>query len=399
MVWRKNVHGGNALELITVIAVFLLLISFYQETYWLVFLGCFLIVLSRMSMYYLHHVADQLDFENTRETIRLSENENTYLTLKLSQQSRLPIFRATLEIKLEAIVEGVDLPSFPSESNVSFTIPIHLKGNEAIEVPIPLKALKRGSTRVKTLNLTVQNFFGFGFVEFGYVPFIHKEIIIHPTPITVPQSERLFATKSQGDFPTSRSMHEHILAPIGTRDYVYTDSFQRIHWKASAKTQTLQTKVFERTAHYSWTFIVNLREPNTPSYHLGVVENLESIASNVAYLAQFATKKGIEFELFLNLRMASDRAVYHLQKGGGTKQLGKVLDLLARLQQRGNTIQVNKLFNFVDKQQQHSPVVIFCGPIEDGAVTYLSKMQKMGQKVYLLKDDHEYPAIVPFGKS
>jgi uncharacterized protein (DUF58 family) len=399
MVWRKNVHGGNALELVTVIAVVLLLISFYQETYWLVFLGCFLIVLSRMSVYYLNNVGNQLVLENSKETIRLSEGENTVVTLKLLQHSRLPIFRGTLEIKLESIVEGVDFPSFQSESNVMFTIPIHMKGNEAIEVPIPLRALKRGTTRIKNMNLTIQNFFGFGFVDLVYNPFIHKEIIIHPTPISVPQTERLFAAKAQGDFPTVSSMHEHILAPIGTRDYVYTDSFQRIHWKASAKTQTLQTKVFERTAHYSWTFIINLREPNTPSYHLGVVENLESIASNVAYLAQFATKKGIEFELFLNLRMASDRAVYHLPKGGGTKQLGKVLDLLARLQQRGNTTQVSKMFNFVDKQQQHSPVVIFCGPTEDGAVTYISKMQKKGQKVYLLQDDHEYPAIVPFGKS
>lgn len=399
MAWRKNVHGGNALELVSFIAVILLFVSFYQETYWLIFLGCFLMVISSMSLYYLNHIGDHLEFENEKETIRLSVGEETNLTLKLSQLSSLPIFRGKLEIKLESVIEGVGVPSFPSESNVIFTIPIHLKGKESIQVPLPLKALQRGTTRIKSLNLTVQNFFGYGFVELSYSPFIHKEIIIHPVTISVPQMETLFATKSQGDFPTPSSMHEHILAPIGTRDYVYTDSFQRIHWKASAKTQTLQTKVFERTAHYSWTFIINLRVPNMPSYHLGVVENLESIASNIAYLAQFATKKGIEFELFLNLRMASERAVYHLPKGGGTKQLGKVLDLLARLHSRGNTVPLNKMFNFVEKQQQNSPVVIFSGPIEDEVVSYISKMQKKGQKVYILQDDLEYPAIVPFGRS
>lgn len=399
MTWRKNVHGGNALELVTLIAGILLLVSFYQETYWLIFLACFLVVLSRMSLYYLNHVADQLEFDNRRETIRLSVGEETILTLKLSQLSRLPIFRGTVELKLESIVEGVGIPTFPSESNVIFTIPIHLKGKETLQIPLPLKAVTRGATRIKSINITIPNFFGYGFVELGYNPFIHKELIIHPIPISVPQTEKLFATKAQGEFPTQSSMHEHLLSPIGTRDYVYSDSFSRIHWKASAKTQTLQTKVFEKTAHYSWTFIINLRVPNMPNYHLGVVENLESIISNVAYMTQFAAKKGIEFELFLNLRMASEAAVYHLPKGGGTKQLGKVLDLLARLNERGNTVAINKMFNYVEKQQQHSPVVIFSGPYEDEVVSYLSKMQKKGQKVYILQDDHEYPAIVPFGLS
>jgi uncharacterized protein (DUF58 family) len=399
MTWRKNVHGGNALELVTLIAVVLLLVSFYQDTYWLIFLGCFLLVLSRMSLYYLNHVADRLELDNRRETIRLSVGEETILTLKLSQLSRLPIFRGIVELKLESIVEGIDIPSYPSESNVVFTIPIHLKGKETIQIPLPLKAVTRGATRIKSINVTVPNFFGFGFVELSFNPFIHKELIVHPVIISVPQTEKLFATKAQGEFPIQSSIHEHLLSPIGTRDYVYSDSFGRIHWKASAKTQTLQTKVFEKTAHYSWTFIINLREPNMPNYHLGVVQNLESIISNVAYMAQFATKKGIEFELFLNLRMASGAAVYHLPNGEGAKQLGKVLDLLARLNERGNTVPLNKMFNFVEKQQQHSPVVIFSGSYEDEGTSYFSKLQKKGQMVYILQDDDEYPAIVPFGRT
>ncbi|MHC0035569.1 DUF58 domain-containing protein [Pseudoneobacillus sp. C159] len=399
MVWRKDVHGGNALDLVTVIGVVLLLVSFYQETYWLIFLGSLLIVICQLSLYYLKHVADDLELENGRQTIRLSVGEETTLNLQLSQLSILPIYKGMLEVKLESIVEGVGIPSFQSESNVVFTIPFHLRSKESLQIPLHLKALKRGATRIKSVHLTIQNFFGYGFVELTYNPFIHKELIIHPTPIAVPQTEKLFATMAQGDFSAPSSIHEHILAPIGTRDYVYSDSFARIHWKASAKMGTLQTKVFEKTAHYSWTFIVNLREPNTPTYHLGVVENLESIASNIAYLAQFATKKGIEFELFLNLRMASESAVYHLPKGSGTKQLGKVLDLLARITERGNTVPLRRMFQYVDKQQQHSPVVIYSGPYDDEGVSYFSKVQKMGQKVYILQDDNEYPAVVPFGRS
>jgi uncharacterized protein (DUF58 family) len=399
MAWRKTINGGNTLEALSFIAIVLLVFSFYKQTYWLMFLGAFILILSRMSYYYLRHVADQLVFGNEKETIRLSVGEETTLLLSFSQLSRLPIFQASLCLRLEAIVEGADYPSIERDPNVEFIIPIYLKGKETIQIPLPLKALKRGTTRIKSMDLSIQNFFGFGYVELKYNPFINKELIIHPTPITVPQTEQLVATKSHGDYPTPTSMYEQILAPIGTRDYVYTDSFQRIHWKATAKTQSLQTKIFERTAHYSWTFVINLRVPNTPTYQLGLVENLESIASNVAYLAKIATKKGIEFEMFLNLRMASELTVYHLPIGGGTHQLGRVLDTLARIHRNGSTLPINRLLNYVEKQQRHSPVVIACGPFEEEGYRYFAKLQKNGQRVYMLHDHAEYPAIVPLGRS
>ncbi|HYK72621.1 MAG TPA: DUF58 domain-containing protein, partial [Pseudoneobacillus sp.] len=306
MGWRKTIHGSNTVEGISVISGILLIFSLYNQSYLLTFLGSLLLVLSRMSYYYLKNVANQLVFENEKETIRLTVGEESTLFIKFSQLSRLPIFHALVKLKFEAIVEGNGISSSIDKDNIEFTFPMHIKGKETIRIPLPLKALGRGVTRIKSLDITIPNFFGFGSVELSYNPFIQKELIIHPVPISVPQTEQLVATKSQGDFPTPSSIYEQILAPIGTRDYVFTDSFQRIHWKASAKTQKLQTKVFERTSHHSWTFIINLREPNTPYYHMGVVENLESIASNVAYMAQVATKKGIEYEVFLNLRTASE---------------------------------------------------------------------------------------------
>jgi uncharacterized protein (DUF58 family) len=399
MGWRKTISGNRTLEGLTMISFVFLLFSFYKQSFWLTFIGVFVIVLCRWSYYYLHHVADDLVFENEKETIRLSVGEQTEFHLKFSQLSRFPIYRATLRVKLESIVEGVDFPSKQEESNITFDIPIHLKGKYSISIPLPLKAKVRGVTRIKTIEMIITNFFGFGTVELFYLPFIHKELIIHPSQVPVPQANHLVATTFQGDYATPNSMFEQLLAPIGTRDYVYTDSFQRIHWKASAKTQSLQTKVYERTSHYSWTIIINLREPYTPNHHLGVVRNLEAIVSNVAYLSQLATKKGIEYELFLNLRMASDASVFHLPKGGGSQQLGRVFDMLSRIRQSGNTLPFTKLLHNVEKQQQHSPIVIFCGPYEEEGLKYFTQLQRRGQKVYFLQDDPEYPSIVPLVRS
>jgi uncharacterized protein (DUF58 family) len=398
MDWIKNIKTGKTFEAVILISVLLLLISLYHQNYLMMFLGGLLLALTSMSYYYLVHVSDFLVLVNERETIRLSVGDETTLLLKLSQFSRLPIFQANLLIKLEAIVEGIGIPTVLTEPNVEFNIPIQLNAKETIQIPLQLKALKRGTTKIKSIEIKIENFFGFGSVDLKYSPFIQREIIIHPNSISVPGSEALISTNSYGDFTTPTSMFEHILAPIGTRDYVPTDSFHRINWKASAKTQKLQTKVFEKTSHFSWSFIINLRVPYTSQHQLGVVENLESIISNVAYLAQIATKKGIQFEVFINLRMASHSAVYHLPIGGEIQQLGKMLDTLARINSKGNTLPNSKLLHYVDKQQQHSPVVIACGPYDEEGYRFFNQLQKKGQKVYILHDDSKYPIIVPFGR-
>jgi len=398
MSWRKEIQGVNSIEGFFVVASVLLVISLFQSSYLLMFIGSFLFILSRMSISYLNHVADHLELENEKETIRLSVGEETNLLIKISQLSRLPIFHATLRVRLEPIIE-TGLPTRSDKEDIEISIPIYLKGREAVQIPLNIKAVTRGVTRIKSLDLIIPNFFGLGSVNLSYNRFLHKELVIYPTPIPVPNTERLIATKSHGYYPTRSSIYEQVLAPIGTRDYVYTDSFQRIHWKASAKTQVLQTKVFERTADYSWTFIINIRKPNTSNIHLGIVENYEAIASNVAYLAQYASKKGIDFELFVNLHMVGGISVYHLPLGGGAQQLAKVLDLLARVSNKSYTQPINRLLRSVEKQQGNSPVVIFCGPFGDEGKYYFSKMQKKGQKVYILQDDILHPNIVPFGES
>jgi len=396
MIWKKEISGGLELERASIIAFILLIISFFKSSYLFMFISSMIFVLCRLSVYYLNHVADALVLENEKETIRLSVGDETNLVLKISQLNRIPVYNAILRIKLEPIVEGVGIPTSIINENLFIQIPISIKGKGRIQIPFKLKGVTRGVTKIKSIELTIQNFFGLGSVYLTYHHFFQKELVIFPIPIQVPHTEKLIATKSHGYYTTPSSIYEQVLSPIGTRDYVNTDPFQRIHWKATAKTQSLKTKIFERTADYSWTFIINLRMPNTPNFQIGVVENIEETASNVAYLAEIASKKGIDYELFINLHTVTGPSIFHLPKGGGTHQLARVLDILARVNRNSYTQPINKLLYYVDKQQAKSPIVIYCGPIGDEGKRSFLQMQKNGQKVYFLHADDKFPAIVPY---
>lgn len=398
MTWRKNVYGGHTQSALASIAGIILFLSFYQESFWLTSLGSLLLVYSIISSLYLNHVADQLSFENEKETIRISVGEECELHLKFAQKGFLPIYNATIRLKLESIVEGIDVSSDIHQNHVTLTYSFKVRGREQVELSLPLRGIARGASRIKSMELTIPNFFGFGYAELSYDFFIQKEILVYPTPKSVSQLEKLVAVKSLGDYSTPMSMHEQLLAPIGTRDYVHTDAFKQIHWKASAKTQVLQTKVYDKTAHYAWTVVINLRDLNNPYYHLGVVENVEHIASSIAFLVQYAAKKGIEFEMFINLGTVSLGTVYHLPLGEGMHQAGLALDALSRIQKNGNTLPIERFLRYVEKHQQYSPVMIVCGPFNESEYTFFRRVQKNGQKVYFLLDDEEISSIAPFNR-
>jgi hypothetical protein len=92
--------------------------------------------------------------------------------------------------------------------------------------------------------------------------------------------------------------------------------------------------------------------------------------------------------------MESGVPVYHLPVGGGSTQLGKTFEILARINRERSTQPISKLLYFVEKQQLNSPVVILCGPFGSEGDRYFAQMQKRGQKVYYLQDDGQHPSIV-----
>ena len=48
----------------------------------------------------------------------------------------------------------------------------------------------------------------------------------------------------QGDLALNSSLFDDPFFPVGTREYEPGDQFHHIHWKASAKTQTITNKSF-----------------------------------------------------------------------------------------------------------------------------------------------------------
>jgi uncharacterized protein (DUF58 family) len=87
-----------------------------------------------------------------------------------------------------------------------------------------------------------------------------------------------------GDLPTPRRVVEDPLRLMGVREYVPGDNFRHIHWKATARNQSLQTKLFDPSSSQPLAFFLNISttEQFSDGYDLALREFAITVAASLA---------------------------------------------------------------------------------------------------------------------
>jgi uncharacterized protein (DUF58 family) len=113
---------------------------------------------------------------------------------------------------------------------------------------------------------------------------------------------------------------------LGTRDYLHGQPAKYIHWKASARHQRLQEKIFEPTTEEKILLVVDVRG----FADRGAAEDFERTLEAAASLAVRLDRAGCAVGLLANGAVAGGGAP-RVPIGRGPQQLPAILELLARL--------------------------------------------------------------------
>ncbi|MDF0725445.1 DUF58 domain-containing protein [Cytobacillus sp. S13-E01] len=375
MEWQKQISLGNELSLLGVISLVILFSGIIGKSFLLLFLGSFFLLFIYINQVYLKRVATHLVVTHDKSLIKLFQGESDQFTLSLSQKGLFPILNASLRITIDNVIEFENSRDIIDGEQIELVIPVSLLSKQTLEVNLPFVGKRRGIAKIRTVEMRIPHLFGFGEVYIKRNVPLTFETIIYTSPVAVGGIEQIIP-KNQGDYPIRQSFFEDMSAIVGARNYVATDPFNRIHWKASARTaQGLQTKQYERTALFSWSLFVNVRE-----------RKLEELLSGLTYLLEYATKRTISYEIFVNVRRAGKTPFLHIPMGSGKEHLQKVLELVARLSKHSVTIPFHSMVYSVERQNQLSPFVIICGEFEQNEYIVLKSMKKRGIDVYKLTE-------------
>lgn len=134
-----------------------------------------------------------------------------------------------------------------------------------------------------------------------------------------------------GDLRVRQHLFEDPLRVITTRDYVHGDPLKRLHWKATARLQRLQSRVFESTTTVNLALFLDTLTVAPPFY--GISEQLlETAVIVAASIASYAQEKGYRLGLYVNEPYRYSDRLIKLPPSEHPEQLQRVLEALAQLQ-------------------------------------------------------------------
>ncbi len=354
-----------------------ILIGMLSQVFFLVFVGVLFLLFVFLNKYYLKHVGNKIVVSIDKETVKLFKGEESDFSLTLQQEGLLPIFNGHIRLTIDHVVGFKNERKVLETEQIELSLPLTLFGRQAFTTKLPFEGKQRGVAKIRTLEIRIPHLFGFGEAYLHYTKPVSFETIIFSSPETVGGIEKI-VPKNQGDYPIRSSFFEDMTAIVGTRGYVSTDPFNRVHWKASARTNQLQTKLFDKTAQFSWTIIINVRE-----------RKLEHYLSGLTYLLESATVKNIPFEVFVNVRRVGKTPYIHLPLGKGKEHLAKALELIARLSKHSVTIPFHYMINKIERQQQLSPYMIVLGEMEENEQLILRSFARKGVDCFKLIENED----------
>jgi uncharacterized protein (DUF58 family) len=239
-------------------------------------------------------------------------------------------------------------------------------------------------------------------------------------PLVVPLTRfSLPARHPFGDRRTPRRLLEDPSRVIGVRDYVYGDSLRRVHWKATARTMQMQSKIYEATTTYTMVIFLNILSQFDSSHGLQPeVQELGICAA--ASVADWAINEGYAVGLYANtlMYMPEERVEYeaeqegegeqnlaatlaaqlkrrriHLPPATSEEQRKRIMDVLARIQPFfGSTFE-----DVVHTERSRLPagatVVIITSTVTDPLLETLARIKQSGHAVTILfAGDKPFPA-------
>lgn len=232
-------------------------------------------------------------------------------------------------------------------------------------------------------------------------------------PMVVPLARfSLPARHPFGDYNAPRRMLEDPSRVVGVRDYMYGDDLRRIHWKATARSMQLQSKLYQPTTTYTLVLFLNVAMQLDVYY--GIHPELQELAICVAAsVANWALDEGLAVGLHANTTMYMPeigmslpagqdnstekttsvenivaeqlkRRRIHLPPSSNEEQRRRIMETLARIQSYFGTPIEDLLQAERGRLPAGATVVVVTSAISDPLLEALGRVRQAGHAVTIL---------------
>ncbi|NLP38028.1 MAG: DUF58 domain-containing protein [Firmicutes bacterium] len=267
-------------------------------------------------------VTGKIEFSQTR--VFYGDRVTGTLHLKNDQPFPLPWVTCIVEWPEELVMKQKEL-LVRNEGKQLFKSVYSMRGFERMKRSFTFACLGRGEYKMERLEIRLAD--PFGFAE-GIKNQRHKErILVYPRMVPVAFQPNIFNNPFGGK-AVSSWLYEDPANFRGIREYIPSDPFARISWKATARTGKLQTKMYDASFATEVTVVFN----TTTSKHIWELNRnlLERGLVVAASLIRQCYEQGYRFSFYANSSIGAKQSAA-VGIGTGEDHLRRCLETMARV--------------------------------------------------------------------
>ena len=295
----------------------------------LVILGVVLLVVSLVAFLWNRNVLHRVSYARQLSPRRAFIGETVALSITVENRKLLPIGWIRFEdecppsLHLNAGEEDLHTSPLPDRNVLRNTF--SMQWYERVRRRYEIQCDKRGYYRLGPAHAISGDIFGMYRTEHTFP--ILNWLVVYPR--VVPIEELGLPPKNPfGDVRAQQRIFEDPSRTVGVRDHQPEDEFRRIHWKATARKQELQVKVYEPST--SFTTVVLLNVATFDKYWLGTIPELhERCITVAASICHYAAENRYVVGLVANGSIPRSDQPIRVLPGRDPQQLTRVLEALA----------------------------------------------------------------------
>jgi uncharacterized protein (DUF58 family) len=197
-----------------------------------------------------------------------------------------------------------------------------------------------------------------------------------------------------GDIGAQQRLFEDPNRIMGVREHRPEDDMRHVHWKATARTSALQTKIYEPTRSVNVVFCLNVATFEQ-YWHGFWPEMLEYLVSTTASLAYWGSEQDYAVGIVANGTLAHADQPFRVLPGRSREQLTHILETLAGV----SYIVTNEFGDFLLQESPRLPwgatLVMVTAFINEAIEGTIIRLRNSGRQVVVLVLGKDEPGDMP----
>lgn len=313
---------------------------------------------------------------------KIHSDETTQFNVEIENRFFLPLQVKVLFTLHEKIALEGTRQKPVEKKTIQHEVSLLLPARGTIRHPITATPSHRGNYWLDDFKLHIKDPLGMAPLDLEI--YTHPKLLVYPKQIAVQEMERIMREPWGEVLSRKNLLQDDAAFYMGSRGYRRGDPYKRIDWKATAKQQSLQTKIYDFTVHGKVYFAMDMpfvRENDESSQ----VE-LEHWISALATLVSFCRRRGIEYKILLNFSLRMAKKFTEIPWGSGKRHYLSVLEILAKLRPI-RWISFSFMLQQIEREQQIScGVVVLKKQLTSDDWAALRRLERKGHSIWIVEN-------------